>query len=142
MSKYPTYVMADDKEFYKNPTIRGHDFFICFDEDEDPELVIMKNGRDPEQMADRAGEIIENLDIKAKFLGKPQLWTQRCFGDNFNFRDAFSTFIRITATFSADIISKHEGLYDGKSVGGGTFEYFDEEFNFEEWRKEKFDDKK
>jgi len=142
MSKYPIYVMADDNEFYKNPIIKGHDFFICFDEDDLPELVIMKESRDPEQLADRASEIIKNLEIKARFLGKPELWTQRCFGDNYNFKDAFSTSLKISVPFSAEIITEHEGLYDGKSVAGGTFEYFDDDFDFEEWREEKLNDKK
>jgi len=141
MSKYTIYVFAGD-EFYKNPIIRGQDFFICFDDDDIPELVIMKKGRDSDILDNRASEILENLNIKAKFKGRATLWSQRCFGDNFNFQDAYSIFIDITATFSAEIISKHEGLFDDKSIGGADFQYFDKDFNFEKWCKAKFDNVK
>jgi hypothetical protein len=40
MSKVPTYVQAIDGKFYQEPTIIGEGWFICFDDDDPPELVI------------------------------------------------------------------------------------------------------
>lgn len=40
MSLVSTWVQFDDGVFYKNPTMRGQGWFICFDDDEPPELVM------------------------------------------------------------------------------------------------------
>lgn len=40
MSLVSTYVYATDGKFYKNPVIKGEGWFICFDDDDPPELVV------------------------------------------------------------------------------------------------------
>jgi len=136
MSLGPTYVRADDDEFYKDPTISGHDFFICFDEDDPPELVIMKNDRDSDSLAKRAEEIIKNLGLNAKTTNKVEMYIQRCFGKGYNFKDAYSVFIEIDSPIPFGIITEHEGKYKGK--GEATFETCESDFDFPAWKKKKF----
>jgi hypothetical protein len=40
MSLVPTYVQALDGRFYENPVLEGPGWFICFDDDDPPELVL------------------------------------------------------------------------------------------------------
>ena len=144
MSTGPTYVKADDDNFYKSVHIRGNDFFICFDEDDPPELVIKKKGRNAEDLERRAEQIIRELKIQATIKNgdKPSGHdSERCFNSEhpLQFFPARAYFLDITKPIPQNIITKHEGLYKGK--GGGTFECF-EEMDFPAWRKLRFGDKK
>ena len=132
MSLGPTYVRADDGEFYKNPVIRGEGFFLCFDEDEPPELVI-EVGAGNFVMAERMDEIIKQLGLKASFKQGPHRST-RCFGklsDKGSMRPAYAYFLNIHAPIPVSIITEHEGVYDGH--GEGTFECFDSGFNLKKY---------
>jgi len=40
MSKVSTFVQAVDGKFYQNPVLHGDDWFLCFDDEEDPEVVV------------------------------------------------------------------------------------------------------
>lgn len=40
MSLVSTYVIADDGLYYRDPVLEGDGWFICFDDDDPPELVI------------------------------------------------------------------------------------------------------
>lgn len=40
MSLCPAFVRAEDGNLYRNPTIRGEDWYVCFDDDDPPELVV------------------------------------------------------------------------------------------------------
>lgn len=40
MSLVPVFVYASDGKYYKDPVIRGPGWFICFDDEEPPEVVI------------------------------------------------------------------------------------------------------
>lgn len=42
MSLVSTYVRAVDGKLYRNPVIRGEGWFLCFDDDDPPELVVSK----------------------------------------------------------------------------------------------------
>lgn len=42
MSLTSTFVKCNDGNYYRDPTWRGNDFFICFDDDDPPEIVIKK----------------------------------------------------------------------------------------------------
>lgn len=44
MSMVPTYVRASDGRFYKNPVLTSEDGFICFDDNDPPELVMKTRG--------------------------------------------------------------------------------------------------
>ncbi len=45
MSLCPVYVRAVDGLFYKDPVICHYDWFICFDDDDPPELVVFAKNR-------------------------------------------------------------------------------------------------
>lgn len=40
MSLVPTYVQSSTGRWYKNPVVKGEDWFVCWDDDEPIELVI------------------------------------------------------------------------------------------------------
>lgn len=146
MSLVPTYVLADDNEFYKDPTINGIDFFICFDDDDPPELVIMAPGVKLDDMHDidlramqkRAKEILESLNISAIFNGVGYS-CGRVFDDDpmsADFKPAYAVSLTINKRIPVLAITEHEGLYEGR--GECVFECFEEDFNLTKWKKEKF----
>lgn len=70
MSLVPTYVKADDGFFYKDPIVRGQHsgrhYFICFDDDDPPELVIQRlaiDGQKPAVLA--AYDLLTDLGLDA-----------------------------------------------------------------------------
>jgi len=146
MSLVPTYVLADDNEFYKDPTISGSDFFICFDDDDPPELVIMTGVEDIESMDDidfdamqkRAKEILESLNISATLNGVGYS-CGRVFDDDplsADFKPAYAVFIDINKRIPVSVITQHEGLYEG--YGECVFETFEKDFDLHKWKKNKF----
>lgn len=40
MSLVPTFVLAQDGKLYENPVLQGSGWYLCFDDDDPPELVI------------------------------------------------------------------------------------------------------
>jgi len=84
---------ADDGKFYKDPTIRGEFFgrkwFICFDDDDPPELVA------EEGLKHCAAAILASVGIVASH-GAMGYRSLRCFdGDLQNFLPAVRCFLRI-----------------------------------------------
>ena len=64
--------------------LRGEDWFLCFDDDEPPEIVITRararTNRSAEICKARAAEILNGLKIQWRFLtGKAEM-SGRCFG--------------------------------------------------------------
>jgi len=139
MSIGPTFVRADEGNFYKEVSIKGDDFFICFDENDPPELVIMKKGRTAKELEKRAEQIIRELKIQATIKNENTTTgfdSERCFNDDpLAFKPARAYFLDITKPIPLAIITKHSGVFEGK--GEGTFECF-EEMDFPAWRKLKF----
>lgn len=135
MSLGPTYVYADDDNFYKDASIVGTDFFICFDEDEPPELVMKKKGRERDTLIRKAKEILEELKITATIKEEAIAGyeSHRYFGNVSNVHRAFSLFLNITEPIPRASITEHEGLYTG--IGEGTFECFGKT-SPEKWRKD------
>jgi hypothetical protein len=138
MSRGYTFVKADDNNFYRGALIERDDFFLCFDEDDPPELVIRINDRSEEELYKRAEEIIKELGIEAsieKVKLYPGFESHRVFGKKNKMAPAYAVFLKITKPIPLSIITKHDGVYDGK--GEGTFECF-EDLDLKAWRKEKF----
>ena len=139
MSLVPTYVRADNEEFYRDPIIRGDDFFLCFDDDDPPELVIMQNGRNAAQLRKRLWEIIVFLKIDATPTTTLTVSSGRIFSSDqsdMNFQEAYSVFLDINKPIPVSIITEHEGIYNGH--GEGAFETFDKTFNLTKWMDKKF----
>lgn len=54
MSLVSTYVRAVDGKLYRDPIVVGNDWFLCFDDDDPPELVVRAMGALPELQCIRA----------------------------------------------------------------------------------------
>ena len=114
MSLVPTYVKATDNLFYKDPTLSGSGWFICFDDDEPPELVItLKSNLNPVKLLDM-------LDIKYSNLRKGTQ-SGRMFGKGFKFKTAQSYFFNLESPLNPKFITEHEGRT--KSIKGDCVFY-------------------
>ena len=124
MSLGPTFVKATDNLFYKNPIIEGKDFFICFDEDDDPELVIRNCLK--ESVLSIANQIFKDLNLSGKVLAhtfSKNKNSLRIFNEKFC--PAFNVFLNINKPIPKEIISKHDGILKDTSEEGTyyTFDY-------------------
>lgn len=82
MSQVPTWVKAKDGQFYQDPVLRGEDWFLCFDDDDPPELVMKADRLIPESKADvkeRAKGILDRLGVRYELCGGVSR-SSRCFG--------------------------------------------------------------
>lgn len=118
MSLVSTYVRADDGKLYRNPTLRGQGWFICFDDDDPVEIVLqLKKGEGKKQAAIRAKEILKELGIR------PIDWCESGGGMRIfkgNFRNAYAWFFEINQRIPAKAISKHDGIVDRESIYQGV----------------------
>lgn len=92
MSLVSTYVLFSDGRYYKNPTIRGDGWFLCFDDDDQPELVVQMQGQSPKQVELRACDILEAAGIDATMMSSPSRGG-RVFGKKI--REAMAWFLTI-----------------------------------------------
>lgn len=127
MSKVSTFVLMDDGQWYKNPVLGvGQDWYICFDDEEPPELVIDRklwnSGLQFQQIKD-----LLNLDafIHSK---RPWVGAHRCFTHNSNnmeLKPAVSYHIIINSPPPAKWIIEHDGKSDQRPSCECTFYPFD-----------------
>lgn len=108
MSLVSTYVEAVDGKFYQNPTIYGPGWYICFDDNDPPELVVtlgtMKDlrGHLEQRIESKANWEMVAIDILAK-AGidaqnvKRQGATGRCFPPNDRLHMGMSFFFDLQA---------------------------------------------
>ena len=98
MSLVSTYVYATDGKFYKDPTIRGEGWLICFDDDDPPELVVER------ELYRKSGKevftkILQEQKLNFKMIrGSITKGGSRCFSDSFeadSFRPACSAFFAL-----------------------------------------------
>lgn len=110
----PTWVMADDGLLRRDPVIRGVDrdtgapYFLCFDDNEPPELVISTYGRlaGDEQVRREAEAILDRLGVSA-LVGSEVMRSVRCFGDDAAsgpYRRAAAVWLDILQPLPADIL--------------------------------------
>lgn len=83
MSVISVWVKSTDGLLYRDPVLRGispYDWFLCFDEDEPPELVLSIHGRKVgnSEAFDDASNLLDRLGIKATITAGPFRCT-RCF---------------------------------------------------------------
>lgn len=103
MSLVPTFARAVDGVFYENPVLRGDGWFLCFDDDDPPELVIRTvhhagfGGKAfREKVRARAVEILDGLGFRYRITSKePHCTGQRLFGENRQFNPAAAFFLKI-----------------------------------------------
>lgn len=99
MSLVPTWVEAVDGNFYKDPTLRGTGWFVCFDDDDPPELVIRV------EYAKKRFSILKDKGIKYANLAF-QGSSGRLFGGRF--KTANSYFFKLRGPIP--IPDKHDGV--------------------------------
>ncbi len=140
MSLVSTFVrMANDK-WYKNPTISDltNNWFLCFDDDDPPELVIYQPQQlSKEKRMERIFEIVDGAKIKARIQVKTVTLSNRLFPPNWSgpFKPSVSVFLEITHPIDlTNLQIKHEGEFDDvpDSHAGCVIYPFDDE-----WLKKK-----
>lgn len=110
MSLVSTYVRAVDGKLYRNPVIRGDGWFLCFDDDDPPELVV-EVGREAPGFT----------FFKRKRRGHRG---GRCSQSSLNktvemrFKTADSYFGRLTAPIP--VPAEHDGVATTEEIGQGV----------------------
>ena len=97
MSLVSTYVRAVDGKLYRNPVLRGKGWFLCFDDDEPPELVVLR------------GQTPPGFEFFKKKKQTPRR-SMRCFGKDISapFQNADAYFGRLTAPIP--VPEEHNGF--------------------------------
>ena len=98
MSLVSTWVKMADGKWYQNPTIfsKSRNWYLCFDDDDPPELVIKEDKpRSKVERLELAETILKWWNIDAK-IQRSQLYCQRMFPPEYSgFYQAFSFFIKM-----------------------------------------------
>lgn len=102
MSLVSTYVRADDGKYYKNPIIRGEiggkKWFICFDDDDPPELVV-EVGMNPQAVLSEIGVVSSVHRVSGE---SDRQFAPRGFVD---WRKAVSYFLHIRGRIPAKLMN-------------------------------------
>ena len=114
MSLVPTWVLCDDNNLYKGATLAwapDGEWFICFDDDDPPELVWQGKHRTTEE----AEALLAQAGIQVSHVGPPAYATRfttkgivegaKISGDNFV--ESTSFFVTITSPPPAGLVVKH-----------------------------------
>ncbi len=126
MSLVSTYVLADDGKWYKDPVLEAadHSWFICFDDDDPPELVFKVNGGESKKdWSARASLILANIGIRIHWL-RPSHASGRCFGPEEKVHDAMAYWIDIIAPIPKKWITRPSEGSDKKPDCQGVFYNF------------------
>jgi len=112
------FVKFDDGKWYRGGALGEEDWFICFDEDEPPELVIkkgaFKNGLTPEK-------IIEKIGLDADIAGKLKTFAGRCFTKDLKLEPAVTVFLRIYSPPPEKWVKDYDKVYDKVPESEGTY---------------------
>lgn len=101
MSMVSTYALADDGQWYREPVLSGAGWFICFDDDDPPELVWRVD-------ADiNPYTLLREIGLEAKLQGRGQS-AHRIFGGEFH--EAYSFWLKIKKPIPAEYITEHDGV--------------------------------
>jgi hypothetical protein len=113
MSLVATWARAQDGYYYKNPVLRGPDWFLCFDDDDPPELVIavpVSTKKIRGTSRDMAARILADAGITYRNMrvnGTAFRVFSKEIGDLSGMREAYSVFIDILAPIP--IPQEHDG---------------------------------
>jgi len=101
MSLVATYVKADDGFFYNCPILSGEGWFICFDDDEPPELVIAKDSEV------KFENVFKKLGIDYNKIKERKMGGERFFDGEF--KEALSYFFKLRKPIPSKYITKNDG---------------------------------
>jgi len=115
--------MSDGK-WYKNAVIKDKtgDWFLCFDDNDSPEIVIKEDKRlSQKECVNLIYKILQEANIKAQVTHTLRSYSGRIFDGKFY--SAISGFLRITDKINIDkLIVKHDGVYyDYEPKQGGIY---------------------
>ena len=128
MSLVPTFVKMANEKWYKNPTLfdETYEWFICFDDDDPPEIVIAKLDRQLSKAIrwDLIEKTLFKFDIVARILSHHECG-QRIFPPNHdNFQPAVNAYLSIHQPIDLKNLKiKHDGVFDQMPSEEGV--YFD-----------------
>ena len=96
MSLVSTWVRMKDGKWYQNPTMYDDNWYICFDDDDPPELV-MTIGNKPNTQARRdAMALLNGIGIKFELYPGNGMRSQRLFPPKYKiFKHAISFFFKM-----------------------------------------------
>lgn len=119
MSLVSTYVRATDGLFYRNPTLNGNGWFICFDDDDPVEIVVQytEKYKNKKLLKERALGILKEVGLKHTPLTESG-GSMRMFGSKF--KDAYAFFFEIENRIDPKYIKEHDGTVKGH-VGQGVY---------------------
>lgn len=112
MSLVSTYVKAVDGKFYKNPVLSGPNWFVCFDDDDPPELVIATRLNLPPE------RILNDAGIKYSKLRK-QGKSGRVFGGKI--KNACAYFFDLDSALP--VPNRHDGAFDKLTGDRVTYDF-------------------
>lgn len=97
MSLTHTTVRCSDNKWYRNPTWRGENYFICYDDDDPVEMVVIVTPNMlPFHVTRQMLEILEKIGFKAKIRPNTYRRSGRIFSHiDDNFHDACSYFLSV-----------------------------------------------
>lgn len=110
MSLGAIYVRLSDNKIYKDPILgdKENTWFIYFDEDEPPELVIRKS------LNIMPEDLLKKLNINAQIIGNYQ-YSSRCFNSINNMNAAISVFLKSNNLYPAEYLIKYDKVYNNLS---------------------------
>ena len=108
MSIVSAYVALSDGTYARDPMIEGEGWFICFDDDDPPEIVI-RRAKDLDCNA-RARELLEELGIPHRRLEPQRSRGRRMFGRAF--APAQSLFFELTGPLPHGLTMSHGGVVE------------------------------
>lgn len=125
MSLIPTYVRASDGRWYEDPTLaasedwRERKWFLCFDDDDPPELVVRTDTYGGDPVVD-PNPILESLNAKVVRDGD---CSYRWFGPigEDEGQPAKSAFVRFLGPLDPAYVMECEKIYDEQPGGEGVF---------------------
>jgi hypothetical protein len=116
------FIKCDDGKWYRGGALGEEDWFLCFDEDEPPEIVIKKKAYEEGLTPQK---VIEKVGLNADIAGKIKNFAGRCFTKTLELEPAIAVYLRIYAPPPAKWIKDYDKVCDKCPDCEGTF------YNFE-----------
>ena len=108
MSKVGTYVEGSNGRYYSCPVIYTDEWYVCFDDDDPPEIVIRSFANSSSQsVVKRAKKFLRDAGFKYKNLEYSSYDTLRAFPPKWNLKKAGSCEFEIVAPFPTEGVTIH-----------------------------------
>jgi len=109
-----TYFLASNGLLYRDPFIQGEGYFIVFDGDDEPEIVIAAGEGESKLDATtarlRAASILEQSGLSAVLAGPPRQMMRAFDADGAVSRDSFCFWLDVEEPIPAELVASAEGV--------------------------------